>query len=409
MLYYFSELSSKRVVTETGVRLGELTDMVFLVAEIALITKLVVKTKTKNQLMVPVEFVKQIGQTKIVVASSYAAVELVDNELYVTKNLLDKQIIDVGGNKVVRVNDVVIQDKQDKRGLVYYLAGVDVGWRGILRWLKLEKVAYPLYAALGRQSEPHFLSWADIQLLELARGRVKLKKKQEKLAKIRPEDLADYLERTTVANVAKIVDVLDEEFAADVVGELNVSYQRVLFKKFAPERAARLLNRVESDEAVDILLAVGSKKREEILKTMAEKEKGKLTKLLKLAKTPIGGLIKSEFLTVNPEETVSKLTDKIRQMLTGEYLVDYVYVVNESGQLVGWLKMVELVVSSGDTQIFKLMEPNVALVYVTTPKEIAIKKMLRYRLMALPVIDETKKMVGVVTFDDLAATLISKL
>src|SRR5258708_2891774 len=228
-MLYFSKTKGRKVYTQDRAFIGKLDDFLFLASETPLVTKLVIKTERNTYTIIPLEFVKNINGD-ITIDNKFKSIEDVsDNELSLNKNLLDQQIIDVEGHKVVRVNDVTIQDKEGDKPS-FYISGVDVGFRGILRWLSLEEIALPFYKALNLQSHPHFLSWADIQPLELARGNVQLKKGLEKLDRIRPEDLADYLQKTTILNVNKIVSNLDQDYAAEVIGDLNTSYQTALFK-----------------------------------------------------------------------------------------------------------------------------------------------------------------------------------
>ncbi len=231
-----------------------------------------------------------------------------ENELFVEKNLLDKQIIDIKGNKIVRVNDVILQDKP-----VFSVTGVDIGILGILRRLSLENVLTAFHQFLGIHLTSKFLSWGDIQPLELSRGRVKLKKQQNKLLNLKPEDLADYLEKTTVTNTIKFLDTLNEKLAAQIFNNLNLNYQISLIRYLSFDKAAKIISLIDSDEAVDILLNFSLKRREKILSLLEEKKRRKLLYLIQLAKTPIGGLISDQFITVFPEMTASQIVKVIKK------------------------------------------------------------------------------------------------
>src|SRR3989344_3245779 len=201
------------------------------------------------------------------------------------------QIIDLKGNKIVRVNDVALQEDKDKLSI----AGVDIGILGIFRRLRIGAENFYKIASLFKiKLASQFLSWADIQPLELMRGNVKLRKKEEKLEKIRPEDLADYLEKTNVINARRFLKILDTEKAAEVIGNLNINYQTALFKNFQTEKAAKLISFLDPDEAVDVLLTLSKKKREEVLEKLSPKIKENILHLLELSKKPIGTLITTE-------------------------------------------------------------------------------------------------------------------
>ncbi|MDO8497481.1 MAG: CBS domain-containing protein [bacterium] len=402
-MLYFSEVKGKKVYTEDNVYIGRLQDLIFIASEKPNITKIVIKTDTKEKLNVPIEYLKKIN-SHIVIAKNYQTTELIENELFVDINVVDKQVIDIKGNKVVRVNDIVIQDKP-----TLYIAGADIGILGILRWLKIEHASLQLLTFLGLRIVPNFLSWADIHPLELAQGRVRLKKEEDKLEKIRPEDLADYLEKTNIRNVTKILNILEDDFAAEVIGNLNVNYQTVLFRSFSPEKSAKIISLVDPDDAADILLTLSKKRREVVINILSSEKKKEVEYLLHLAKTPIGGLITSEYLALSSQLSVGKTMEAIKREAADFSFFSYVYVTNEQNQLIGVISLHELLLQHVDTPLYKCMRQDVVVIHLTTPEEIAVNKMLKYKLHALPVLDREKKILGIVTFDDMADFILSKL
>lgn len=402
-MLYFSEILNKKVVTEYGSQLGKLKDLIFLAKNQPNVTKIVIEDNKENKIIIPIQNLKNIN-SKITIQDDYETVKLVEDELFVVKNLLDKQIIDIKGNKVVRVNDVVIQDKP-----VLYVAGVDIGILGILRWFKLEEIVTDALKNLGKRTSEEFLSWGDIQPIELTRGKVQLKEEEEKLEKVRPEDLADHLERTNIANVDMILKILDEDFAAEVIGNLNINYQTSLFRYFDPEKAAKIISLIDPDEATDILLTCAEEKREKIINLLSDKKKEDILYLLELSKTPIGQYVTSEFFTVSPYNTVNETIEKIRNETVNFSSLDYGYVINEKEQLVGVFNLHELLLQKPNIQVFKFMNQNVIVAHLSTPEEIVIKKILKYKLQALPVIDENKEILGIITLDDITEFLINKI
>ena len=405
-MLYFSRLKGKQVQTEGGKHLGKLVDVLFLASNTPLITKLVVKSPTKEEILIPADALKKVSHT-LILKDEFSISEPSTGDLSLVKNLLDQQIIDVQGHKVVRVNDVTIQDNEGDNPS-FYVSGVDIGFRGILRWINLEEASLPIYKVLGWDTHPHFLSWSEIQPLELARGNVQLKKGLDNLDRIRPEELADYLEKTNIRNVNKIVSQLDEEYAAEVIGDLNTSYQTALFRRFSPEKSAELIELIDADEAVDILLTLSHEKRDEILASLSKKKQGELHSLLKLSKTPIGELITSEYFAIEINHTVGDVIEMIKEKTEEFSYLPYIYITNDENELVGVVNIHDLFVHSHETSIRDIMEQNLIVIHVTTPKDIAVKKMLRYKVYALPVTDNAKHLEGVVRFDDLAERVLQK-
>lgn len=403
-MLYFSEIVGKKVYTEDDIYVGYLEDMIFLVAENPIVTKIVIKNKAKEKIIISTDYLKKINKI-IRIEKEFLSSSLEENELYLVKNLLDKQIIDLKGNKIVRVNDVAIQDKEK-----ISIAGVDVGVLGIFRRLRIgADNFYKIASFFNIKFASQFLSWADIQPLELIRGNVKLRKKEEKLEKIRPEDLADYLEKTNVINARKFLKILDTEKAAEVIGNLNINYQTALFKHFQIEKAAKLVSFLDPDEAVDVLLTLSKKKRDEVMGKLNPAVKAKIVHLLELSKEPIGSLLTTEYLTVGPEDTVRHIIEKIK-IETKDFSSLYnIYVVNKENQLIGVFSLHELMKEDSDMPLYKFMTQNLIVIHLTTPVEIAMKKFLKYHLSSLPVINLEKRMEGIINFDDITNYVLDRI
>ncbi len=401
-MIYFSELRGQKVVTEDNVNVGVVEDIIFLTSENPSVTKIVIRSILKEKLIIPVSYIKKLNH-QIVIGKKYTIASLQENELHLVKNLLDKQIIDLKGNKIVRVNDVAIQDKG-----ALYVAGVDIGFLGILRSLHIEKSIINFLSHFGIKLTSRFLSWADIQPLELVHGEVKLRKREEKLERIRPEDLADYLERTNIINAQEFLRILDEKKVAEVIGNLNLNFRAALFKNFKPDRAAYLLEYIDPDEAVDILLTIPLKKRELILEMLPKGKKKEYLHLLNYSTTQIGQLLTTEYLVVRPEDQVRDVIKKIKSETSDFSFLNTIYVINDKKELMGVFNLHELLLQDLETFIYKFMIQNIIVVYLSTPVEIALKKVDKYRLAALPVIDKDKNILGIVTVVGLMRAMSQK-
>jgi CBS domain-containing protein/sporulation protein YlmC with PRC-barrel domain len=401
-MLYFAELAGKPVVSVDGARIGRLHDFYFLAADQPLITKLSVMGPTGRH-YIPITSIKSINGT-IILTTGYESVEPTEQELSIRKHLLDQQIIDIKGNKVVRVNDVVIQQKP-----YYVVAGVDVGPLGIARWLHLEQFVNKALSGFGKAYTSDFLGWDDIQPIELSRGKVMLKREETKLTRLAPEDLADHLERLSLKNLTKILELLPTEYEADVIQNLNVGRQRDLLRNIKPERAANILARIDPDEAADILLTLSERRRKLIIPFLPPEAKTPIDYLMSLSKTDIGELATNEFATCDPEETAGKVKSRLKGEANALSQLSYVYVINKKKELVGVYNLQELLEQENDTPIYKFMIPNVVIISLTTPKEIALKKMIKYKLYALPIISEKREVLGIVTIDDLLETMERRL
>lgn len=397
-MLYFAELSGKKVFTPEGGLIGRLVDVLFLGSGQPLVTKIVVKTPYGRHI-IPIGNVKNITKT-IIVPSEYQRAVMEDGELSVNTHLMDQQIIDIKGNKIIRVNDVAIQEKP-----YYIIAGVDVGLLGVARWLHIEQILNKYILSLfGTSMTSNFLPWDDIQPVELSRGKVVLKKEETKLTRLAPEDLADHLERLSVKNLSKILDLLPTEYEAEVIANLNLGRQHVLFRSLKPARAARILSKADPDEAVDILLTLSPKRRDQIMAVLDEETKANMDALMPLTKTDIGNLATNEFFTADPEETCASVKTRLKK--SDEYSgLSYVYVINKKQELIGVFTLLELLLQVNDMPVYKFMTPNVLTMSLTTPPALGLKKMIKFKVYALPIINEKRKMIGLVTIDDLVENL----
>ena len=399
-MLYFSELYKDKVFTQEKQYLGKIDDLLFLAHETPLITKFVIKTKSGQMLFVPRQYVRKNG-IGFILKNDYEEKERKENEFSVLYQLQDQQIVDIDGAKVIRVNDVIIHDAPD-----FAISGIDIGFISIFRWVGLARPLLALLHFLRIHTASDFIPWSQIDPNEVANNRIVLKSEKEKLKKLHPEDLAEHLEHATIQNVLRSLKVMDEEMSARVIADLNVDYQREIFRRFSPAHAGEILSLIEADEAVDVLLSLEIERREEILKYIKNDKKKAIVHLLHLSKTPIGHLMSTEYITVASDVTVKEVLDKIRKESADFSELEYVYAVNKDEQIVGVETLHELLLQKPDMPFYKIMNQNLILGRLTTPKEIALRRMIKYSIYALPIVDENRKLLGVVSLQDVAEELM---
>jgi len=407
-MLYFSELDRKKVLTNDGIFIGYLDDIIFLLDNKPKVTKIVVDLKGIKTI-INADAIHKFN-TVVRIAKFYTQAELAENELFVKRNLLDKQVIDISGNKIVRANDVIIHDQVNLSSQNYecYISGIDIGLIGILRRLRIENAMTRAIHFLGINLVSNFLSWADIQPLELVRGSIRVKKEETKLQNMRPEDLADHLEKTNELNIKKFLRLLDKNFATEVISNLNINYQRDLFRTWNSEKAAEIINKMDTEIATDILLSLSKRKREEILKITCVEKRTAIQKLLALTRTPISKRLSSEYIVVQPTETPRDIIQKLRKNTIDFSSLDYIYVINQKKQLIGACNLHELIIQGEDTPIYKFMSQNLIEAYIKTPLEIVIYKLVKYRLHAIPIVDSNKELIGVIPFDNISDMIEAK-
>ena len=401
-MLYVSELLGKDVVCENRL-IGRVEDILFLYTEVPSITKIKVDSG-KSLKIIPINDLKKIN-SQITVEKHFKETTKENNEASIKENLLDRQVIDLVGNKVVRVNDVVIADKPH-----FYISGIDISVWGILRRLKLLNQVLKIanYFRLPGVKFS-FLSWGEIQNLEFGLGQIKLKSREEKLNRLHPEDLADHLQTTNIINIKKFLQALDMEKAADVFAGLSLIHQTAVISQLEPESAQKMIVELEPDEATDILLSLNKRRRDQILTLMPEKEEKELRNLIGLSTTPMGELMTTDYYTVDSKATVREIIERMKTVTADFSCLSAVYVLNEKKLLTGVFSLHELLLQSADTPAYKFMVAEPMALQLTTPVELATKKMLRYKFSALPVVDMDKKIVGIVTMDDLSDYLLDRV
>lgn len=401
-MLYFSELDRKRVLTNDGIFIGHLDDIIFLLDSKPKITKIVVD-RNGVKTIINADAVQKFNSV-VRITKSYMQSELAENELYIKRNLLDKQVIDISGNKIVRANDVIIHEQINLSSHDYecYISGVDIGLVGLLRRLHIENSMTRIIHFFGFNLVSHFLSWADIQPLDLVRGSIRVRKEETKLQNMRPEDLADHLEQTNELNIKKFLRLLDKDFATEVISNLNINYQRDLFRTWNAEKAADIISKMDTDIAADILLSLSKRKQEEIIKLVEESKKASIQKLLSLTRTPISKRLSSEYFVAQPTSTPRDIIQKLRKSTLDYSALDYIYVVNQKKQLIGACNLHELLMQQEDTPVYKFMSQNLIEAHLKTPLEMVVYKIVKYKLHALPIVDSNKELIGIIPFDNIS-------
>jgi magnesium transporter len=399
MLFY-SDLIGKSVVLETHAPVGNLADILFLNNDTPRVTSIIV-TEQGHRHEIPITALRTVNNH---IEIKRATVTGDIKTLSVAKVLLDKQIIDLVGNKVVRVNDIVLQDIP-----TLSLSGIDIGLLGILRRIRLERIVQAVLRPMHLTLPLRLLSWGDILTLELNYGQIKLKHHEERLAKIPEEDLADYLETTNVQNVEIFLKTLGTKKAAEVIKNLSVNYQVELFANFEPKKAEQLFEHIEPDVAVDILLALERAKRDKIMKILPAAKQAAFHQLMTFSRTPVGKLMTNEFCAVESHMTVRDIIKVIRRNTTDFTSLGAIYVLNRDEQLVGVFSPHELLMQDSDTPAYKFMVAEPIVILLTTPIEVVVYKLLKYKITCLPVINREKRILGIITIDDVSGILRRKL
>ena len=273
------------------------------------------------------------------------------NEIRLRQDLMDKQIVDIDGRKVVRVNDLRLDEIEGK----LHVVAVDVGAAGLLRRLGT-KGAYRIVARNLRLPVPErYIDWEDVDPVESSIASIKLRVPHAGLAELHPADLASIIDQLAPKDRAGVLASLDDEAVADAIEEMEPDTQVEVIEDLEPARAADILEEMSPDDAADLVADLSDEAREEILALMEHDEAAEVEELLRYPEESAGGIMTTEFVAVPKTLTASQTIDRLRDLEPDAETIYYVYVTDDDDRLVGVLSLRDLIVAPPDTQIAGVM------------------------------------------------------
>ena len=321
-----------------------------------------------------------------------------EGEVLLARDVLDKQLIDVDGKRVVRVNDVQVIEAANE----WRVTGADVGLMGL--WRRLAP-------GFLRSVKPvEVIDWADVGYLATDAATVQLKSSRGKLARLHPVEIARLAEAFSYQQGAEIVESLDDATAAETLEEMAAARQAQIISDMDEERAADILEHMSPDEAADVLGDLPEDKAEDLLNRMEDDEQLEVAELLPYEDDSAGGLMTTEFVTLPRELTAGEALARLREMAETPNMIYYLYIVaaEDSWKLDGVIALRSLILSDPSAPLERVMRSELQ---VAHPHDAAVdvaQKIAEYNLLALPVVDEAGDILGIVTFDDAIEILLPK-
>ncbi len=400
-------------VTEPGGSLfGRLKDIAVATgADAGRIAGLVLKTKRGLEL-VPATEVMSTPSGVLELRSTDAVQPLRGDENFILlkQDLLDRQIIDVHGRKVVRVNDVDLQwfsrdEKQDLR-----VREVEVGLRGAVRRLFLGVLPRQTLDRLARQFPARVIPWEFVDVIEVDPARrVKLKIEHERLAQLHPSDIADILESLAPAEREAILTTLDEEVAAETLEEVEPKLQKALVESLDSETAAGIVEEMDPGAAADLLAELPEERSEAILEEMDPEERQEVEDLLEFREDSAAGRMTTAFVQVPVEATVADGVEALRAFEGDPETITEVYLVDEMGILKGVVPLGRMILAKPETMLAVLTETRFISCKADAHQNTVAELFDKYNLRALPVLDDDGSLVGVIEADHVIAFLRDKI
>jgi magnesium transporter len=317
------------------------------------------------------------------------------NDIFLARDVLDKQIIDTDGARVVRVNDLELMRVSG----MMVVSNVDVGGMGILRRIGLGGAAEKMASRLHVNVPSNYISWDDVELLSYDNA-MRLKVPREKIADLHPADVAEILSDLNRVESGQFLESLDVEQLADTLEEVEPEFQASLVENMTDERVADVLEEMEPDEAADLLGELPPERSEDLLALMEKDEAEDVRKLLTYPEDSAGGIMTTGFAAVRPDLTAEQAIQALREMEGEAETIFYVYVTDEEEHLIGVFTLDTLIFAKPDSPILDITQTRLQTVNLEDQQEDVAQVIAKYDLLAVPVVDEQNVLHGIVTADD---------
>ena len=431
-MIFLSTLLRQSIFDIENHRLGILKDIyVSLQETFPVVTALLITPSnlrsSNNDLVVPWSQVDHLEAEKVYVTvkqSRIAPYTPGSDELLLRRDLLDKQIVDTQGFRVVKVNDLKLAQIKGTARLI----GADISFSGLLRRLGILTPIEWLGKVLPVHLDERTITWNYIEPIQVVRvgtsqlapamagagttgtagtavaggivPQVQLNVSHTRLADLHPADIADILEQLNVEEAGAVLETLDTETAADILNEVETSRQSEILSELDPERASDLLERLAPDDAADILSEIPQEEAERLLALMPAEESRPIRDLLRYGAETAGGIMTNEVLSLSQDFTVEEALAYLRQHSEHMEMIYYLYIVDDERHLVGVVSLRQLVTADPSAQLKTLMDDDVISVKVDDDQEEVARVIAKYDLLGVPVVDAENHLVGLVTVDD---------
>ena len=395
--YFFSDFLNQRVYNSAHQKVGKILDLVAERAEpYPMIIGMMVQIRGKNRYL-PWEKIIQIEPQLTLSEEELLDLKTAHPEkelILLREEVMDKQIVDTFGAKVVRVNDLHFLRVDSRLRLVH----VDVGFRGLMRRVGWEKIADRALRWLFSYVLPNqFISWKYVQLLT-GSDLLRLSVSQTKLSHIHPADLADIIEDLSSRERSAIFHALDTETAAEALEEIDPKIQKALIETIPVEKASDIVEEMSPSDAADLLADLPEERVEEILEGMEQEIAEDLRELLVHPDKTAGGLMTTAYLSLTPKVTVERAIGRLKSEAPDLDIMDYIFVTDEEEVLQGVVSIRDLLTAQSHQTLSEIQPSRVVSVKLEEDQNEVVEAFAKYGFRALPVVDEEGHLKGVISF-----------
>jgi len=397
---FFTKIVGKKIIDAADKEMGTVHDLIISSIDKAPEVIAVVFKEGKNMKKIPFKNVNRIKEN-IYLLTKTEETEIrnaEENDILVGKSLLDKQLVDTDGLKVVRVNDIAFS-KIDNR---FIIVSIDVGMKGIFRRLGMSKLGKLMNV------KEKLLPWDYVEPLEIELGKIKLTIPRKKLSALPPMEIADVIEELSPRDRGMVFNMLDNKTAAETLEELSPDIQKNIIENLRNQKVAAILEQMDADKSADILNTVTKERSERLLNLMKKDVALGVENLLSYDHETAGGIMTPNFVSIFSNHTAQETIDYLRKISPSAKHAYYLYVINDIKKLVGVLSLRNLIVAPPEKKVYEIMSRRVVSIYVNASKEDIAKTISAYNLLAIPVVNTEGQLQGVITVDDVLDVVIPR-
>lgn len=414
--FYLSRILGHIINDDEGYEIGKLTDIIIDFSSKKLeddsvrpkVIGIKVRTEDRDEISFSITRFDIQKLNKKFEITCAIDIEIPDNELnnhfFLKENILNKQIVDINGKKLEKVNDIRMVAISENA----FVIAVDVGFEGFLRRFKLAKPLSIFFKLFKIKLPSKFILWDDVEAIDYSNYNIKLSKVFAKLHTLHPSDLADIIEDLGKKSGAVVFSSLDDEKAADVLEELQTKAQIQIIENMSIEKAADVLEKMPANEAADIIDELEDEKAEELLKEMELDASQDIRELLEYSDNAVGSIMTTEILSFHKNLSIEDVLKIIRKQKPDVESLYNIFVTGANEKLIATVPLRDLLVSDPLTLLSSIMNKNPIYLYDTDKIDSLAEMVSKYNLLAIPVTDKNKKLLGMIIIDDIVEDLVNE-
>lgn len=398
-VFLFTSILEKKIYDEFDDVLGELKD-IYVTTEQGYPRVIGYKVKregvTFHYEFRSIAFYNIDGKVKIMTRGSKEILPRTYSYL-LSRNLLDKKIVDITGKQVVRVDDLRIAEIAGE----YRVIAVETGPLAKFRRMKCQALGKFIYKLLNKDYEDKVIMWDDVESLEMVNKNLQISVPYKKLSTLHPADLADILENLDASSRKEIFESLDEDLAADTLEEIEQEYKSSIIKNLSEAKAVEVLENMPNDEIADILDELNDEEREKILVNLETEDAEEVKELLKYEDETVGSIMSKDFISFNLDITIGEIIEILRESNPEDEELNSIFIKDEDERVIGAIELKHLILNDSNVKAKEIMDENINIIRHNEDINEAIEIAAKYDLLSIPVVDNNDVLIGIVNTHDL--------